>query len=223
MPNDLRTRAIVLRRTNYGETDRILNLLTPEGKISVLAKGVRKEKSKLAGSVELFTISDIVIHQHRSGGLSILTSARMLRFFSNIISDLSIIELASECLRRVEKTSESADSPDYFDITEQTLSALHRSLDPRLVRAWFTLNLAQTAGESINLATDIDGARLQPDLTYLWDYGENSLRPHPQGAISAPEIKLARLMLSARLDTISRIDHVSELVQPLEPLVRSYN
>ncbi len=44
MPSDLRTRAIVLRRTNYGESDRILNLLTPEGKVAVLAKGVRKEK-----------------------------------------------------------------------------------------------------------------------------------------------------------------------------------
>lgn len=44
MQNDLHTRAIVLRRTNYGETDRILNLLTPEGKKSVLAKGVRREK-----------------------------------------------------------------------------------------------------------------------------------------------------------------------------------
>lgn len=54
MPADLRTQAIVLRRTNYGESDRILNLLTPEGKVSVIARGVRKEKSRLAGSIELF-------------------------------------------------------------------------------------------------------------------------------------------------------------------------
>lgn len=66
MPSDLRTRAIVLRRTNYGESDRILNLLTPEGKVAVLAKGVRKEKSRLAGGIELFSISDVVIHQGRS-------------------------------------------------------------------------------------------------------------------------------------------------------------
>ena len=46
MQNDIRTKAYVLRRTNYGEADRILNLITPEGKISVIAKGVLKEKSK---------------------------------------------------------------------------------------------------------------------------------------------------------------------------------
>ena len=39
---DLRTRAIVLRRTDFGEADRILQLLTPEGKRSVIARGSGK-------------------------------------------------------------------------------------------------------------------------------------------------------------------------------------
>ena len=51
----IRTKAIVIRRTNYGEADRILQLLTPDyGKVSVMARGVRREKSKLAGGIELF-------------------------------------------------------------------------------------------------------------------------------------------------------------------------
>lgn len=54
MPSDLRTQAIILRRTNYGESDRILGLITPHGKLSVLARGARKEKSRLAGGIELF-------------------------------------------------------------------------------------------------------------------------------------------------------------------------
>ena len=56
-----RTRAIVLRRTNYGEADRVVQLLTVEGRRSVMARGVRKEKSKLAGGIELFAVSDVVI------------------------------------------------------------------------------------------------------------------------------------------------------------------
>ena len=50
-PNDIKTLAYVIRRTNYGEADRIINLITPEGKISAIAKGVRKEKSKLASKL----------------------------------------------------------------------------------------------------------------------------------------------------------------------------
>ena len=73
-----RVRAIVLRRTNYGEADRILQLLTPEGRRAVMARGVRREKSKLAGGIELFAVSDIVINRGK-GELGILTSARMVR------------------------------------------------------------------------------------------------------------------------------------------------
>jgi len=59
--NMRRTSAIVLRRTNYGEADRILQLLTPDGKRGVMAKGVRREKSRLAGGIELFAICEVVI------------------------------------------------------------------------------------------------------------------------------------------------------------------
>ena len=47
-----RTKAIVLRRTNYGEADRILTLLTPLGQRSAIARGVRREKSRLAGGTQ---------------------------------------------------------------------------------------------------------------------------------------------------------------------------
>ena len=56
-----RTQAIVLRRTNYGEADRILKVITPQGQRSIMAKGVRREKSKLAGGIELFAISDMTL------------------------------------------------------------------------------------------------------------------------------------------------------------------
>ena len=55
--NQLVTDGIVLSRVNYGEADRIIKLLTPEaGKLSLMARGVRKPKSKLAGGIELFSI-----------------------------------------------------------------------------------------------------------------------------------------------------------------------
>ena len=63
MSNDIRTKALVLRRTNFGEADRIINFLTEQGVVAAIAKGVRKEKSKLAGAVELFCLSEITLHE----------------------------------------------------------------------------------------------------------------------------------------------------------------
>ena len=54
------TEAIVLRRTNYGEADRIIQFSTPLGHRSAMARGVRKSRSKLAGGVELLSLSQVV-------------------------------------------------------------------------------------------------------------------------------------------------------------------
>ena len=40
----VRTKAIVLRRTNFGEADRIIQCITPSGKVSALARGVRRDQ-----------------------------------------------------------------------------------------------------------------------------------------------------------------------------------
>ena len=81
---DIKAKAFVIRRTNYGEADRIINFLTDQGIISAIAKGVRKEKSKLAGAVELFTLSEVTLHRSLNNKLCVLTSAKMLEHYGNI-------------------------------------------------------------------------------------------------------------------------------------------
>lgn len=59
----IKTNAIVLRHANYGECDRMLTLLTPEGLLSVSARGCRKATSKKLSAVELFTAGEYLLHQ----------------------------------------------------------------------------------------------------------------------------------------------------------------
>lgn len=213
---DLRTEAIILRRTNYGETDRIINFLTPSGKISALAKGVRKEKSRLAGGIELFSVSDIVVHQRQNNqGLAILTGAKMLQFYQNIITNLPRLELASSCLKQTDRAAEQADNPEYFTILNQVLKGLNQNYPDELVSFWFRLNLARASGEEINLVRDASGTNLHPDETYFWDATESALRPAPNGPISAREIKLARLVLASPLKTIAAVQNVTEILPRL--------
>ena len=220
MPNDLRTRAIVLRRTNYGESDRILNFLTPEGKVSALARSVRKEKSRLAGGIELFSVADIVVHQGRSS-LSTLTSAKMLEFFGNILTDMTRLELAASFLKRLERASDQVSSPDHFSILYQALRGLHQGINQPIISTWFSLNLYRAGGEELNLLRDTSGAKLSPELRYNWDFDESALRPHPQGRIGASEIKLARMILSNSLACIAKVNQASELIAPLADISKN--
>ena len=210
LETDLKTRAFVLRRTNYGETDRILNLLTPEGKISCLAKGVRKEKSKLAGGIELFTLSNVVVHRSQKSDLGLLTSAKMEIFYDQILKDLSNLELASNILKEINRISEHVDSPEFFDILKQSLDGLNNNLNPKLVETWFNFNLARTRGEQINLLTDTDGEKLQEDLRYAWDSTDMALKKLENGNVKKNEIKIMRLMLSSSLALTSRIKNIDK-------------
>lgn len=222
MPHDLRTHAVVMRRTNYGETDRILNLLTPEGKVSVIARGVRKEKSRLAGGIELFSISDVVIHQGKTD-LGILTSARMQKFYANIMEDFRQLELAGELLKKLDRVAEQVDSPELFDLLTQALDGINRNLDLELVRGWFYLNLARACGEEVNLYTDTSGRKLSPDSTYAWNHLEKALETTSNGPIGAKEIKLIRVILVSKLLTVSHIDGLGDFLPKIAPIFRTYS
>lgn len=219
MPKDIRTRAIVLRRTNYGESDRILNLITPLGKFSVLARGVRKEKSRLAGAVELFTVSDVVIHEGR-GSLATLTSAKMLQFYGKILTNLQMLELASSFLKRVERVAEQTDNPEFFDLLDQALAGLDNGISSELVSAWFDFNLLRATGEEINLLYDTSGKKLDANTQYIWDDIEQALRPDSRGKIDANGIKLARLILSTKLKIVANIDKIDRILPNIRNLVR---
>jgi DNA repair protein RecO (recombination protein O) len=68
------TEAIVLRRTDYGEADRILTLFTPAyGKVRAIAKGARRTTSRLAGHLELFTRTQLLLATGRE--LDVVTQA----------------------------------------------------------------------------------------------------------------------------------------------------
>lgn len=222
MPSDLRTQAIILRRTNYGESDRILNLLTPSGKFSVLARGARKEKSRLAGGIELFSVSDVTIHQGRSA-LATLTGAKMIKFYGNILADLPRLELASSFLKSINRAAEQTENPDFFDIINQALAGLDRGYPLPLVSTWFAFNFARTTGEEINLIRDVHGEPLVSDQTYTWDSFEAALRPDANGPIGTSEIKLARLLLSSPLALVSRVQDVELSLPPITSIAQGVN
>ena len=67
MPGSLKTEAIVLRGIRYGEADRILHLYTPDrGRVSAIAKGVRRAKSRFGGRLEPFFRLNLVLYEGKS-------------------------------------------------------------------------------------------------------------------------------------------------------------
>ena len=218
--DDVKTLAYVLRRTNYGEADRILNLITPAGKMSAIAKGVRKEKSKLAGGVEMFSLTLLNIHKGK-GDLCLITSAKMQKFYSKILSDLRKMELGSMILKKISLAAESSDSPEYFKITDTSLAALNDDVNADLVESWFLINLAKVMGEEINLYRDADDKELDAKKKYHFDFYEKVFVNQENGEFGVEEIKLMRMMATMDLKIITRVKNVEMLIPKILNLVRS--
>lgn len=214
MTKSARSHAIVLRRTNYGEADRILQVLTPSGKRSVLARGVRREKSKLAGGIELFAISDIVITEGK-GELGIVTSARLVTFFRHILEDYDRMQFAYEAVKQVARASEMVDEPEWFEVLSEVLAALdNKGVPQRLVETWFYLRYADLLGHALNLRRDVVGEQLQADKMYIYDVSEQGLRAAVSGELGADHIKLLRLASVKSLGVLSQISGL----EPILPL-----
>jgi DNA repair protein RecO (recombination protein O) len=216
------TRAIILRRTNYGEADRILQLLTPEGRRSVMAKGVRREKSKLAGGIELFAISDVVLGEGR-GDLGILTSARLVQFYRHIMEDYDRMQFAYLAIKLVARASETVDEPEWYDLLAEVLMGLDASTVPLdLIQTWFYLRYAALLGHELNLSVDTNGEKLVADRQYRYDMGDQGLVERPGGEMTGEHIKLLRLISSKSLKILAQIGGIETILPDCFHLAREH-
>lgn len=208
----VRTQAIVLRRTNYGEADRIIHLLTPEGKRGVLAKGVRREKSRLAGAIELFGVSDVTIHAGK-GDLGILTSARLVKFYRHILEDYDRMQFGYEAIKQVAKASETVDEPEWYDLLSEVLAGLDENgMNLQLIETWFYLHFSQILGHELSFRYDVGGQPLQEDERYIYDVSERGLRRHVGGEITGDHIKFLRLVSVKPLKTMAQVGGVEDIL-----------
>lgn len=193
--NTRRTSAIILRRINYGEADRILTFLTRDfGKIAVIAKGVRKEKSKLAGGIELMSESDISYIVGKNS-IGTLISTQLIRHFGNIHTNLDRMRFGGEFLKRIDKCTEDDTSPEYYDLTVNVLLALNTSGIPLdLVDAWATMRLLFILGEIINIENDSLDKPFDESAMYRFSYEDNRFIRDPKGDIEPSVIKFIRLL-----------------------------
>lgn len=215
------TQGIVLSRINYGETARIITFLTPDyGKVSVMAKGVRKSRSKLAGGIELFSVSDIGVLAGR-GEVDTLMSSRLAAHFGEIVKDLDRTNLGYQFIKQLDKATESKTEPEYFQLLKQAFEVLDdRSTSLELVEAWFGAQLLKLAGHTPNLKTEKSGAKLAANKKYDFDFDAMAFQPGK--TYSANQIKFLRLLFSANPPAVlQRVNAATELASRACSLIRS--
>ena len=125
--NQLVTTGIVLHRTNYGEADRIITILTPDmGKLHLIARGVRKVNAKLAGGIELFSVSSVTFIRGK-GELGTMVSARLEEHFGEIAKDIDRTMLGYELIKKLDKITEDEADESWFKTSKSVANCVKRS------------------------------------------------------------------------------------------------
>lgn len=109
MAGSVKTEGIVLRSFRYGEADRILHLYTPNrGRLSAIAKGVRRARSRFGGRLEPFFRLDLVLYEGRSDMLTV-TSAETLAGHRHLREDGRALDAASRACDAVGRLFDDGD------------------------------------------------------------------------------------------------------------------
>lgn len=121
----IKTRGIVLKRTNFGETDRIVTFYTSTlGKKRAKAIGARKIRARLGGHLELFMLSDIMIAKGQN--LDTIISAQVISAYPNIRTDLHKASLAYFLAELVDKiVGEELKDTRIFNLLAHTMEVLN--------------------------------------------------------------------------------------------------
>lgn len=216
---DYRYTAIVLKKREVGETDRLYTFYTREaGKIQALAKGVRKPEAKLASSLETLSEADIMIVRTR--GMGKIAGAILEKSFPHLRREYAALAPVVEALKNFEQLVdlEERDEKLYallstFLQTVEQLAKSGKSEKAPLLSEAFLYQLLFYLGYQLELSRcAITGEKLQSGERFALSpsvggvVSQDGVKEVPDGfPLTENAIKILRLFSSQSLEKLGKI------------------
>lgn len=209
--HSIKTLGIVLKGSNFGEADKILTIFTERlGKVKVIAKGVRKIKSHLAGALEPFQLVNLQLHEGKT--FYTVTGAVIKEEFPGISSDLSKTAKAFFIGELVDRfVEENEKSEGIFGLFAETLREVSKCLPGPLIQA-FELKIIKLAGFKPELNSCLHCKEKITPGNNFWDREEGGIicgncqrKFHHGHLISDETIKALRFFEQQKFSEISRL------------------
>ena len=164
----LKTEGLVLRETDYKDSDKLLTVLTKDrGQLTLRARGVKSRSSKLKAGCQLLAFSEFTIFENK--GYMLIDESVPIELFMAVREDIELLSLGSYIMQVSEVLSQE-DEPDpaLLSLTLNCLFALSKlGLPQELVKGVFELRAACLAG----YAPMLDGCQVcqnpEPDRFHV--------------------------------------------------------
>ena len=226
-----KTEGIVLKSTEFEEADKIVTIYTKDyGKITAIAKGVRKIKSKFGSSLEILTHSVFLLYKGRN--IDIVSQTEILESFFSTSKNVVKFAFAANCVEIVNKLTEEREiNIALFNLLKEILHGLRKANDPKLLALSFKWQTMSILGyrPSINRCCRCNkGVEDQKEMYFNIKEGglvcNNCIAEDKEGCISVSLyfVKLLRKILITHLSIISNATIPDNKMKELEKITNIY-
>ena len=219
----LEVEGFILSETPYGETSKIINVLTKEkGLIGIMAKGAKSMKSALRASTQVFNYGVFSIY-FKDGKLSTLANVDIINPLKSIRSDLTkisyltyISELTSQVIKQTNE--------DVFDMFINIVLKMEDNLDPVILTNILELKYLPLLGVGLNLDSCIKCGNKTNIVTIDASYGGLICKDCFQNEIIVDKkvIQLIRMYYYVDIKSIGSINVKEEYKQTINKFISDY-
>lgn len=144
----IKTEGIILRVMDYLESSKIITCYTPDyGKISLIAKGARRPKSRIGGSLDLLQHVALVYYQKDTRELQTLSQVDVISSFQSFQSNLRMLSFGLAILELINKLELSKNpNPKLFYYSVEALKGLEEAIEPELIFYQFIWRWLESTG-----------------------------------------------------------------------------
>ena len=135
MTPEYRTRALVLRTFDQGESDRLVHLYTEAlGRITAIAKGARRSKRRFPGTLEVFCVLDVRVVDPPRSSMMRIEGARLVQSFGRLVDELGRYAIACQFVELLDRlTAENEPAPDLLRFAMGVLDVVSEEAPDRLL------------------------------------------------------------------------------------------
>lgn len=214
---------IVISEKTFKESSKLINILTEEGVVSLIAKGAKSLKSELRSTTTKLTVGDFTYYD-KNKGLSTLTSADLKNSYKNIKKDIEQISYASYLLDLAEQVSKESDSKDIYKLLISSLNKIEEGFDPFVITNILELKYLDYLGVMPQLDSCSICGKKDSIVTLSYKIGGLVCKScYKEGLIvNEKTIKLIRMYYYVDIDKISKLEVSDDIKKEINTFLDSY-
>lgn len=214
---------IIVNSVNYGESSKIINILTKEGTIGVMCKGVKNVKSPLRSFTQNLTYGLFCIY-YKENKLSILKSVDIINDLKTIKKDITLISYMSFLVDLTNQVMKQNQDEEIYNLLIKTILKINEGLNPMVMSNILELKLLDYLGVGINFNNCLKCGSNKNIITIDPDVGGYICKACYTNKIIYDEktLKMLRMYYLVNISSITELKINNEVINNINKFINTY-